>query len=94
MAEMDPTGLHVTQVDHLGSPRFVTNGAGALEARQKFLPFGETLEMSGSYGLGKGFTGHEQTDPSRLLYMQARYYSPQYHRFLSPLTRHIDYGTP
>ncbi len=84
VAEMDPTGLHVTQVDHLGSPRFVTNGAGAIEARQKFLPFGETLEMGGTYALGKGFTGHEQTDPSRLIYMQGRYYTPQYHRFLSP----------
>jgi RHS repeat-associated protein len=32
----------------------------------------------------KGYTGHEQTDPSGLIYMQARFYAPWYGRFLSP----------
>lgn len=38
----------------------------------------------GSHHLAKGFTNHEQTDPSGLIYMQARFYAPWYGRFLSP----------
>lgn len=34
--------------------------------------------------VAKGFTNHEQTDPSGLIYMQARYYLPMYGRFASP----------
>jgi RHS repeat-associated protein len=84
LAEFDPSGMHITQVDHLGSPRIVVNGAGAVESTQKFLPFGETVDRSGSLITAKGFTNHEQTDPSGLIYMQARFYLPQYHRFASP----------
>jgi RHS repeat-associated protein len=35
-------------------------------------------------GFANGFTGHEQTDPSGLIYMQARFYAPWYGKFLSP----------
>ena len=84
VAEIDGAGVHVTQVDHLGSPRFVTNTV-KVEATQKFLPFGETLDVpTGTLGIGKGYTDHEQTDPSGLVYMQARFYAPQYHRFSNP----------
>ncbi|WP_316412837.1 RHS repeat domain-containing protein [Mesoterricola silvestris] len=83
-AERDSAGLHVTQVDHLGSPRVVTGPAGTVESRQKYLPFGELLEQSGTFRTAKGFTGHEQTDASGLIYMQARFYLPQYGRFASP----------
>ncbi|BDU73592.1 RHS repeat-associated core domain-containing protein [Mesoterricola silvestris] len=83
IAEVDQAGTHVTQVDSLGSPRFVTNGNGVLESMQKFTPFGELLAGDPSR-LAKGFTGHEQTDPSGLIYMQARFYLPMYGRFASP----------
>jgi RHS repeat-associated protein len=84
VAEFDAIGMHVTHVDHLGSPRMVTNAAGKLESAQKYLPFGETLDQIGAISTRKGFTNHEQTDPSGLIYMQARFYAPQFHRFLSP----------
>ena len=48
------------------------------------MPFGETLDQRGSLITAKGFTNHEQTDPSGLIYMQARFYLPQYHRFTAP----------
>jgi RHS repeat-associated protein len=83
-AEFDAGGMHVTHEDHLGSPRMMTNGSGKLEATQKYLPFGEALDQAGSFQTGKGFTGHEQTDVSGLIYMQGRHYAPMYHRFLSP----------
>ncbi len=85
IAEIDATGMHVTLVDHLGSPRFVVNAQGAVEAEQKFLPFGEQLgDAPSAKKFAKGFTNHEQTDPSGLIYMQARFYAPWYGRFLSP----------
>ena len=85
MAEVDTLGLHVTLVDHLGSPRLIVNGQGQVEAEQKFLPFGEALaDSSTSSRFAKGYTNHEQTDPSGLIYMQARFYAPWYGRFLSP----------
>ena len=86
VAEYDSAGMHVTHEDHLGSPRFITNAAGSVESRQKYLPFGETLDaaLPGTYAPGRGFTNHEQTDASGAIYMQARYYLPQWHRFTAP----------
>lgn len=83
-AEVDAAGMHVTQVDHLGSPRVITGPTGTLEGTQKYLPFGELLEQSGTFKTAKGFTNHEQTEASGLIYMQARFYLPWYGRFASP----------
>lgn len=85
IGEVDAQGLHVALLDHLGSPRFLINGAGMVESEQKFLPFGESLtDPTTATAFAKGFTNHEQTDPSGLIYMQARFYAPWYGRFLSP----------
>jgi len=84
IAEVDAQGIHAIQSDHLGSPFYVLDGTGGILGRQKYLPFGETLDQRGSLTTAKGFTNHEQTDPSGLIYMQARFYAPQYHRFGSP----------
>ncbi|WP_243294485.1 glycoside hydrolase family protein [Geothrix mesophila] len=84
-AEIDAAGIHITMVDHLGSPRIVTGPSGQVESRQKYLPFGELLDQSEStYLTSKGYTNHEQTDPSGLIYMQARFYMPWMGRFTSP----------
>ncbi|GEM_PF-2135881 len=83
IAEVDPAGTHVTHTDALRSPRFITNGSGVLESIQKYTPFGELLTGDPSR-VAKGFTNHEQTDPSGLIYMQARFYLPMYGRFASP----------
>jgi len=82
VGEIDADGLHITQVDHLGSPRLLTDKNGTLEDEQKYMPFGQHLD--GLQKTRKGFTGHEQTDGSGLIYMQARFYAPMYGRFLSP----------
>lgn len=85
MAEVDAAGrVHTALVDHLGTPRYVVDAKGVVEAEQKDLPFGQTLEQNGSLTTLKNFTGHEQTDASGLIYMQARYYLPMYGRFASP----------
>jgi len=71
--------------DHLGTPRVVVDGGGTIISEQKFTPFGESLTTSPEWQRpGKGFTNHEQTDPSGLIYMQARFCLPMYGRFEAP----------
>lgn len=88
IAEIDAKGIHELHVDHLGTPRLVTSGAtGEPEGRQDFGAFGETLEdPHGTTGYQPltGFTGHQRTDRTGLIYMRARYYSPAWQRFMSP----------
>jgi RHS repeat-associated protein len=84
VGEADEHGVHLALVDPLGTPRSLLDAQGNLESRQKFLPFGETIDQNGSLISTKGFTNHEQTDFSGLIYMQGRFYLPQYHRFVSP----------
>jgi len=83
IAEVSSTGTSVTLTDHLGSPRFIWNGVTA-PTQQKFLAFGESLDAANSAKASKGFTNHEATDASGLIYAQARFYLPTWGRFASP----------
>jgi RHS repeat-associated protein len=77
-------------LDHLGTPKLVTNNNGAKVGVHAYYPFGEELNL----GLGEGvterlqFTGQERdmNGPyaNALDYMHARYYAPANGRFLSP----------
>ncbi len=83
-----PAGKRHQSVDHLGSPRVITDDTGNMVGGiQQFTPFGS----GGSVGAGAlQFTGHER-DQSMLGggttalpdYMHARYYDPNLGRFLS-----------
>jgi len=91
VAEVDNTGKTWVEFDdHLGSPRYEWDGTaspvlGTNLIAQKYAPFGEYLnDPTTQSKFEKGFTNHEQTDPSGLIYMQARFYAPMYGRFLSP----------
>lgn len=92
IAEVDADGTTwVTFDDHLGSPRFAWDGTatntvdGIHLLAQKYAPFGEYLNDPATQAkFAKGFTNHEQTDASGLIYMQARFYLPMYGRFASP----------
>ena len=85
IAEVSPTATSITMTDHLGSPRFIWAGGTNPVIKQKFLPFGESLTLpTDAAGISKGFTNHEQTDASGLIYMQARFYLPMWGRFASP----------
>ena len=76
-------------LDHLGSPRLITNAAGAELSRHTYMPFG--LEVSPpDFSERMKFTGHEwdihedDSIATDLDYMRARHYNPQLGRFLSP----------
>lgn len=92
VAEVDAAGTSwITFDDHLGSPRFQWDGTSVTQVdgvhliAQKYAPFGEYLnDLTTQAKFAKGFTNHEQTDSSGLIYMQARFYAPMYGRFLSP----------
>jgi len=92
VAELDAAGKTWVQfLDHLGSPRYEWDGTstttidGVHLITQKYAPFGEYLNNTTTPAkFAKGFTNHEQTDASGLVYMQARFYAPMYGRFLSP----------
>jgi TolB protein len=69
--------------DGLGSLRQVTDAGGALRYAANYDPFGTPFEQYGDRATtALGFTG-EQTDPSGLVYLRARYYKPQLGAFLS-----------
>jgi len=67
--------------DHLGTPRLVTGAGGTKVAVRNFYPFGEELPTSSIDSERMKFTGHERDSPS-IDYMHARYYDPQWGRFL------------
>jgi RHS repeat-associated protein len=76
-------------LDHLGTPRLVTDDDRIRIAEHKYLPFGEELGSPSASDTRLKFTGHERDDldPSGQLgdldYMHARYYTPLWGRFLS-----------
>ena len=88
-------------VDHLGTPRLVTNTSAAIIGRHDYLPFGP--EVAGNnpnepQQQNLKFTGHERDfrDHPPLDYMHARYYEPRVGRFLSvdPTWDSADLGKP
>ena len=75
-----PTYLHH---DVLGSPVAGTNSAGSILWRERYSPYGITLDNSSSNKDQAGFTGHIKDGDTGLTYMQARYYDPVIGRFYS-----------
>jgi RHS repeat-associated protein len=88
LAAFTPSLVHHMSVDHLGSPRLVTDANGVKVAFHTYLPFGEEMGVDTSDGESLKFTGHERDlDPANgnfpLDYMHARYYAAMPGRFLS-----------
>ena len=79
-------------VDHLGTPRLITDAARHKVAIEAYLPFGERAPGSELPYVGfkdrMRFTGHERDGEGSVYrpsldYMHARYYTPEWGRFLS-----------
>jgi RHS repeat-associated protein len=96
IAEIDANGfVHELHSDHLGTPRVITAGTnntgnpamddtGQVEGLQAFGPYGAILTASTSGYLPlTGYTGHIYAEPTGLIYMRGRFYSPAWHRFMN-----------
>jgi RHS repeat-associated protein len=92
-------------LDHLSTPRLVTNASAQAVGYHVYLPFGEEWfppSSSTQEGSPKKFTGQERdrdlasyaADPFSLDYMHARFYSNPYGRFLSVDPMETYDGTP
>jgi RHS repeat-associated protein len=102
LAAHTPDGLQHFHLDHLGSPRIITDASGATLAQHLYFPFGEEATDPGQNGEALKFTGHERDDLDAsgttrdLDYMHRRFHSPHLGRFFSPdqLTRYNALNTP
>ncbi len=88
LASETPTGRQHFHLDHLGTPRLITNAAGSQLAYHVYYPFGEEATAFNQNSERRKFTGHERDLASAagvaddLDYMHARHYSPTANRFL------------
>jgi RHS repeat-associated protein len=93
------TPSHLT-LDHLGSPRLITDEAGAKLAEHVYWPFGVEATTFDQDDLEIKFTGHERDlgDPSSASddhdYMHARTYNPLIGRFLQCDPAGVRVGDP
>lgn len=88
LATVTPAGTFHHHLDHLGSPRLVTNASGLQVTQLHSYPFGEEASTPAADAGPMRFTGHERDANAAgtgddLDYMHARYYNPLLARFLS-----------
>lgn len=81
-------GSYHYTVDHLGTPRYISNASRAQVGRHAYYPFGQESTSDTQNQEFLKFTGHERDTNftgtlDYLDYMHARYYSPVTARFLS-----------
>ncbi|WAT14754.1 RHS repeat domain-containing protein [Xanthomonas fragariae] len=81
-ARNDTGGRTYFLTDQLGSTRLLTNAAGGVVQRYEYDPYGATTQSSTAYTNPYQYTGREK-DSSGLYYYRARYYRPQWGRFIS-----------
>jgi RHS repeat-associated protein len=88
LASETPAGVRHYHLDHLGTPRLITNAAGQQAAYHVYFPFGEEATAFNQDAIRMKFTGHERDLANGggagddLDYMHARFCSPVIGRFL------------
>jgi RHS repeat-associated protein len=85
LAEETPNGVRHYHLDHLGTPRLVTDANRNRLGFYQYFPLGEEASSPVSDGERLKFTGHERDSLSTgtLDYMHARYYKPVVAKFLT-----------
>ncbi|MCM2268691.1 MAG: hypothetical protein NDJ75_01160, partial [Thermoanaerobaculia bacterium] len=89
LATIDATTTRHLTLDHLGTPRLVTDSTGAKLAFHAYWPYGREATDPNQDALSKKFTGHERdgygtsSTADDLDYMHARFANPHSGRFLS-----------
>ena len=88
LASTDTTGTYHYHLDHLGTPRLITNASGVKIAEHAYYPFGAEINVTPHESTEDAmkFTGHERDtvagDGHTLDDMHARYYNASLGRFL------------
>jgi len=85
IAQVNTAGTEYFLGDALGSVRQMTDASGAVTLAKSYDPYGQlrtNLQIPNSQSTDFGFTG-EQTDPTGLLFLRARYYDANVGRFTS-----------
>ena len=89
LASTDTTGAYHYHLDHLGTPRLITNASTVKIAEHAYYPFGAEINLTPHETSEEAmkFTGHERDivagDGHTLDDMHARYYNASLGRFLS-----------
>lgn len=83
-----PENRYHYHLDHLGTPRQITNSGAQEVGFHTYMPFGEEITSSTQNSERAKFTGHERDlhaagNGDELDYMHARYYNPFQGRFMS-----------
>ena len=101
LGSSSPAGAYHYTVDHLGTPRYITNAWRQQIGRHAYYPFGEESTAEWQNQESMKFTGHERDTSfggslDYLDYMHARSYRPVQGRFLSvdPTWESADAGRP
>jgi RHS repeat-associated protein len=81
LTRTDSTGTANFLTDALGSALLLTDNSGSTLAQYAYEPFGDTT-VTGSSSSTYQYTGRE-SDGTGLYFYRARYYSPQFGRFVS-----------
>ena len=79
--------------DALGSVRQLTDGSGAVSLTKSYTPFGEVLSSVGDGASSYGYAG-DWRDSTGMIYLRARYYSPETGRFVTRDTWQGNYTRP
>jgi RHS repeat-associated protein len=82
LSRSDGSGTVVPLTDALGSVIAVTDVSGAIQTQYTFDPFGNTTGTGASSSNPYQFTSREN-DGNGIYYYRARYYNPQFGRFIS-----------
>ncbi len=80
--------------DALGSVRQIADANGSVTLAKSYEPYGSVLNSSGSATSIFGFSGEQFDSYIKLLFLRARYYSPEMARFLSKDVWQGDYTRP
>ncbi|MFA5144020.1 MAG: toxin TcdB middle/N-terminal domain-containing protein [Candidatus Omnitrophota bacterium] len=72
--------------DHIGSSNVITDSTGKQVACYEYKPYGEISKVNGSFSTDIRFTGQRLDSSTGFYYYGARYYDPEFGRFIQPDT--------